>query len=98
MCIRDRLETVAAGVPGVAGVDRARARWVGHRMEADVLVWVDPSLTIVEGDAIAHDVQSALTSTVAGLDHVEVHACPAHGSSTAARSVVHCDAFGRAPT
>lgn len=73
----ERLETAAAEVPGVAGVERARARWVGHRMEADLLVRVDPALTIVEGDAIAHNVQAALTSRIPGLDHVEVHACPA---------------------
>ena len=34
----DRVEAVAATVPGVLTVDHARARWVGHRMEADVRV------------------------------------------------------------
>ncbi|SOC57911.1 cation diffusion facilitator family transporter [Ornithinimicrobium cerasi] len=73
----DRVEEIAATVPGVLTVEHARARWVGHRMEADVQVQVDPALTVREGDTIAHGVAEALTARVPNLDHVDVHACPA---------------------
>lgn len=72
----DRFEQVAAAVPGVLSVDSARARWVGHRMEADVQVLVDPALTVRQGDSIAHDVADALTASLPNLDRVDVHACP----------------------
>jgi cation diffusion facilitator family transporter len=72
----DRFEEIASAVPGVIAVEHARARWTGHRMEADVRVLVDPALTVRGGDTIAHDVAEALTTSVPNLDHVDVHACP----------------------
>jgi cation diffusion facilitator family transporter len=73
----DRFEEIASTVPGVLTVEHARARWVGHRMEADVQVLVDPTITVRASDTIAHDVADALTTSVPNLDHVDVHACPA---------------------
>ncbi|GAA5160222.1 putative cation efflux system protein [Ornithinimicrobium tianjinense] len=73
----DRVEQLAVAVPGVVAVPRARARWVGHRMDADVLIHVDRALSVVEADAIGHRVSDALTTGIPNLDHVTVHACPA---------------------
>lgn len=73
----DRIESLAAAVPGVLAVGRARARWTGHRMEADLQVHVDPDLSMAEGDAVAHLVHETLTNRVPHLDHASVHACPA---------------------
>ena len=72
-----RLEEVAASVPGVRTVRRTRARWSGHRMEADLEVDVDPGLTVGQADDVAHEVRRALTSSVPNLDGVAVHACAA---------------------
>lgn len=73
----DRIESVAAGVPGVLAVDRPRARWSGHRMEADLEVHVDRALSLLEGDEVAHRVHDALVAELPHLDHASVHACPA---------------------
>ena len=75
--VLNRLEEVAASVPGVRTVRRTRARWSGHRMEADLEVDVDPGLTVGQADDVAHEVRWALTSTVPNLDGVAVHACAA---------------------
>lgn len=71
------LEEVAGAVPGVRAVRAARARWSGHRMEADLEVDVDGGLTVGEADDVAHEVRRALTAAVPNLDRVAVHACAA---------------------
>ncbi|HEX5534441.1 MAG TPA: cation diffusion facilitator family transporter [Actinomycetales bacterium] len=73
----ERIEQSAAGVEGVVAVDRARARWSGHRLVADLDISVDASLTVEAGHAIAHEVDRTLTQTVPHLDHATVHVNPA---------------------
>lgn len=72
----DRIEAVAAGVPGVIAVVRARARWGGHRLDADLDVAVDPGLTVGQGHEIALAVHHALVATVPHLDRASVHVEP----------------------
>jgi len=72
----DRIETAAAGVDGVVSVDRARARWTGHRLEADLDVSVDRALTVVAGHTIAENVHHTLIRTVPHLDRATVHVNP----------------------
>ncbi len=74
----ERIAAVAAAVPGVLDVRRPRARWSGHRMEADLEVGVDPALSVTDGDAVAHAVHAQLLATVPHLDHAHVHACTAY--------------------
>jgi cation diffusion facilitator family transporter len=81
----DRIEAVVAGVDGVQTVDRCRARWIGHRLEADLDIGVEPQLTLQDGHAIAHRVHRTLVRTVPHLDRATVHVNPsgipaAHGS------------------
>lgn len=73
----DRIETVAAGVAGVVAVDRCRARWIGHRLETDLDVDVDPDLGLQAGHAIAHRVHRTLVQNVPHLDRATVHVNPA---------------------
>ncbi|MCC2593531.1 cation diffusion facilitator family transporter [Tessaracoccus sp. OS52] len=70
----DLIEAQAARVDGVLSVRRARARWLGHRMEADVEVEVEPGFD-VDGDAVAHRVREHLLREVPHLDNATVHAC-----------------------
>lgn len=73
----DRIEAVAAGVPGVQGVVRARARWGGHRLEADLDVAVDPTLSVGQGHEIALAVHQTLVASIPHLDRASVHVEPA---------------------
>ena len=72
----DRITEVAQSVPGVARVGRARARWSGHRLEADVDISVDASLSVLHGHAVAEEVLHALLHGVRHLDHASIHVNP----------------------
>lgn len=72
----DSIAAVAADVPGVRGTDRIRARWSGHRLEAEVDVRVDAGLTVEQGHVIAEQVHHELLHWVPHLEHVAVHVNP----------------------
>ena len=73
----DRIEAVVADVDGVVAIDRTRARWLGHRLETDLDISVDPALSLQDGHAIAHRVHHALVQRVPHLDRATVHVNPA---------------------
>lgn len=75
--VLDQIERVAGGVEGVVSVDRIRARWTGHRLEAALDVAVDPALDLLSAHAIAETVQHALLHEVAHLQQAAVHVDPA---------------------
>jgi cation diffusion facilitator family transporter len=72
----DRLETEAAGVPGVASVRSVRVRWEGHRLQADLAIGVPPTLDVVAAHRLAHDVEHDLLHHIAHLDSAAVHVEP----------------------
>lgn len=69
-----------AGVTGVESVDDLRVRWHGHQLRISACISVEPSLTVSEGHAIAHDVEHRLIhrfeTPVAATIHVEPFAQP----------------------
>lgn len=71
------IERVAADVPGVIDVARARARWLGHRLEADLDVTVDPDLTVAAGHEIGRKVHQGLLGSIRHLERANVHVEPA---------------------
>lgn len=68
------LETVerAAHVPGVRAVGETRARWIGHRMECEVSVDVDPDLRVEQTRAVVNDVRASLRAALPHLDRAIV--------------------------
>ncbi|MFB9070665.1 cation diffusion facilitator family transporter [Citricoccus parietis] len=77
----DRLESTAAAVPGVLSVGQARARWSGHRLEADLAITVDRALTITTGHDIAQAVENALRQHVPHLHQATVSLTPTFDAS-----------------
>lgn len=73
----DTVEVTAADVPGVISVGQVRARWIGHRLEADLQIEVDSTLTVVAGHGIAHAVHDRLRRGVPHLDQAIIHVHPA---------------------
>lgn len=73
----EAIEHIAAGVEGVRGVGRARARWTGHRLEADVHIRVDATATVAEGHHLAEQVHHALLHGIRHLGYATVHVDPA---------------------
>lgn len=72
----DRMTVTAGAVNGVASVERARARWVGHRMEGDVIVRIDPELKVTEAHRIADRIEHELLHEIPFFDVVVVHLHP----------------------
>jgi cation diffusion facilitator family transporter len=76
--IVDQLEHAPTHVAGVRDVHQVRARWVGHKVQADLHITVDPDLTVRESHAIAEDVERTLRAHIGALGGAVVHVCPAH--------------------
>jgi cation diffusion facilitator family transporter len=72
----DALRTATAAVPGVQAVYEVRARWVGHRVWAEINIGVDGDLPVIEGHEIAREVQHQLGHEVDHLGTVVVHVDP----------------------
>jgi cation diffusion facilitator family transporter len=74
----------AAGhVPEVAAVTEVRARWLGHRLHAELNIAVDPQLTIAQAHAIAAEVRHQLLHHLNYLSLVVIHVDPADQSGEA---------------
>lgn len=71
------VESTVAQVPGVVSVDRARARWAGHRLEVDVAVTVGPGLTLTAAHSVADAVRKRLRTQVPHLESAAVEMSPA---------------------
>jgi cation diffusion facilitator family transporter len=74
-----QIERTPTEVPGVRDVHRVRARWVGHKVEADLHITVDPDLSVRDAHAIAEAVERTLHDHVRALGGAVVHVCPAQG-------------------
>jgi cation diffusion facilitator family transporter len=70
------LRHAAQHVPGVQAVTEVQARWVGHRMRAELNIAVAPTLSVVQGHAVAKEVRHQLLHQVQMLAGVTVHVDP----------------------
>jgi divalent metal cation (Fe/Co/Zn/Cd) transporter len=59
-----------------AWVTDVRARWLGHRLHAEMNVAVAPQLSVEEGHAIAKEVQREAMHDVSYLSNVVIHIDP----------------------
>jgi cation diffusion facilitator family transporter len=74
--ILDKAEAVVQHQPGVKALRALRMRWIGHRLQAEVTVAVDPHITMVEGHHIAEEVRHALFHEITNLSEIIVHVDP----------------------
>jgi cation diffusion facilitator family transporter len=72
----EEIRHAAQDVPGVEEAAEVRARWLGHRLRAEVNVAVDPELSVAEGHAIAREVNHRLLHELRYLDMAVVHVDP----------------------
>lgn len=73
----DLVEAAASPTPGVAAVDGVRARWLGHRLEAELEITVAPDLSVRAGQDIADAVDQHLRRVVPHLERAVVRVRPA---------------------
>ena len=64
-------------VEGVRDVHSVRARWLGHKVHADLHITVDPHLSVAESHRIVEDVHRTLAEHVRSFGGATIHVCPA---------------------
>jgi cation diffusion facilitator family transporter len=72
----DRIRGVATTTPGVVTVSEVRARWMGHRLLAQVRLGVDGALTVTEAHGIADETHHRLLHEVTNLSDAIIHVDP----------------------
>ncbi|MBA2782066.1 MAG: cation transporter [Rubrobacteraceae bacterium] len=73
----EEIRHAASHVPGVVDVSEVRARWLGHRLHAEMNVAVDPDQSVAEGHAVAREVNHQLLHHLSYLSGVVIHVDPA---------------------
>ena len=59
-------------VPGVRAVEAVRARWIGHRLTADVDIALEGTATLLEADRMSAVIREELLRHIPGLTNVRV--------------------------
>lgn len=78
--VLDEVRRVARGTPDVAEVTEVRARWHGHRLQAELNLAVDPALSVERGHHVAREVRHRLLHHLPYLSDAVVHVDPASAS------------------
>lgn len=76
----EEIEHAASHVPRVREVGEVRARWLGHRLHAEVNVAVDSKMSVEEGHEVAREVHHALMHDLDFLGLAVIHIDPARQS------------------
>jgi cation diffusion facilitator family transporter len=75
--IIERITQTVETSDGVAAVTEVRARWMGHRLLAQVRLTVDGGLSVTEAHAVAELAHHALLHQVSNLSDAIIHVDPA---------------------
>lgn len=78
--ILTQIEHAPTHVAGVLEVHEVRARWLGHRVQADLHVTVDPRISVEEAHRITDQVDIQLREHVPAFGGAVIHICPAEGA------------------
>lgn len=74
------VEHAPTHVDGVRGVANVRARWLGHKVHADMDVIVDRNLSVDDAAAISTQVKAALADHVPAFGDAVISITPARGA------------------
>ena len=78
----DQARSAVASVAGVQEVGEVRARWLGHRLRAEVRMTVDRDLDVATAHDLAQRAQCALLDAIPVLDAAIVHVDPCRHAGT----------------
>ncbi|MBI3645916.1 MAG: cation transporter [Acidobacteriales bacterium] len=93
----DEIRHAVSHVPGVVGVNEVRARWLGHRLHAQVNIAVTPHLSVAEGHAIAAQVNHELLHHLRYLSLAVVHVDPSDKAGESYHQIAEHGHDGLAP-
>ena len=71
-----KAETTVQQQPGVRELGRIRMRWIGHRLQAEVVIAVPSELSVAKGHQIAEQVRHDLFHAIPKLDEITIHVDP----------------------
>ena len=74
--IVEQIQQIAAGISGVARVEKCFVRKAGHLFFVEMHVEVDPQMTVLRSHEIAHDVKDKIRETIPAVSDVLVHIEP----------------------
>lgn len=87
--IVDEIRHGAAHANGVEAVSDVRARWLGHRLHAEVNIAVSPGLSVSEGHEVAVETRERLLHHLPYLKNAIIHVDPTHASGEEHHRIVH---------
>ena len=76
--IINRMDHYTSEVVGVEQASNIRARWVGHRLYAELTIVVDEQLSFIETHSIAENVRKILHQALPHLSEVTIHVDPTY--------------------
>jgi len=71
--IVETVQNVARATESVKGLHAVRCRWVGHRLQAELHIEVDPQVSVAAGHQVSEEVQHALFHALPRLTDIVVH-------------------------
>jgi len=74
--VLDNIRSTAQHVEGVKDIAEVRARWVGHRLNAEVNIVVDSNLSVARAHQIARTTHIALEQALPFLSRAVIHVDP----------------------
>jgi cation diffusion facilitator family transporter len=92
--ITDKIRHAAEHVPGIRQVLDVRARWLGHRLNAELDVALDGTLTLTAADAIATQFERELFQHMPALSAARIRVRPFDASISGTMQI---GAHGHAP-
>jgi divalent metal cation (Fe/Co/Zn/Cd) transporter len=75
--ITTELRHAADRAIGVIRVDAVRARWLGHRLHAEMTLAVDPSLSVAEAGTVMKDIREYARHHLPALESLHIEVVPA---------------------
>ena len=75
--VLEEIHHAASHVKGVEGIGEIRARWIGHKLYAEINVSVRPSASVSQGHEIAQEVSHQVLHHLPQLGKATVHVDPA---------------------
>lgn len=74
--VLDEIHHATHHVAGVRDITEIRARWIGHRLHAEVNVAVDPAMSVSDGHTVAKEVHHQLRHHLKSLSGASIHVHP----------------------
>jgi cation diffusion facilitator family transporter len=75
-----QIEHETGHVAGVKAVIQVHVRWGGHQLFTELVITVDPVLSLVESHQIAESVQTALRRAIPYLSEITIQVAPQHSA------------------